>query len=219
MPPKQCVLSLPNHVRSAAAPVPSLCVPWGAARGGKAQRPFERVAAPTGGRNDAWQPSGARGQSSGDAASAAALTGPRAAAQTGTQSRPLVREPGVGGTPRRHRLGGVHHGGAVDDGGVGPRPARPIDPAASAPCRLVRSLRRGQVSLENRSCASHCATALRQQPTAPARAATCHCLGRPGPSRQRRGVTSSRVVHTSWGKPVRVVGKVVLPAGAEHPAC
>jgi hypothetical protein len=66
--------------------------PWGAARGGKAQRPFERVAAPTGGRNDAWQPSGARGQSSGDAASAAALTGPRAAAQTGTPFRPLVRE-------------------------------------------------------------------------------------------------------------------------------
>src|SRR6266851_3165526 len=57
--------------------------PWGAARGGKAQRPFERVAEPTGGRNGAWQPSSARGQSSGDAVSAAALTGPRAAAQTG----------------------------------------------------------------------------------------------------------------------------------------
>ncbi len=93
-----------------------------------------------------------------------------------------------------------------------------LDAAEASPRRCV-SWRRGQVSLGNRSCASHCATALGQQPTAPARAATCHCLGRPGPSRQRRGVTSSRVVHTSWGKPVRVVGKVVLPAGAEHPAC
>ncbi len=36
---------------------------------------------------------------------------------------------------------------------------------------------------------------------------------------QTRAVTSSRVVHTSWGKPVILVGKVVLPAGAEHPAC
>src|SRR5216683_3796249 len=67
--------------------------PWGAARGGKAQRPFERVAEPTGGRDGAWQPSRARGQSSGGAVSAAALTGPRAAAQTGIPMRPLVREP------------------------------------------------------------------------------------------------------------------------------
>src|SRR5258706_4863028 len=83
-----------------------------------------------GGRNAAWQPSRARGQSSGDAISAAALTGPRAAALTGVPFRPLVREPGVAWTPRRQRLGGVCDGAAVDDGGVGPRPARPIDPAA-----------------------------------------------------------------------------------------
>jgi hypothetical protein len=113
-----------------AKPVPSFLAPRGAARGGKAQPLFERVAEPMGGRNAAWQPSRARGQSGGDAVSAAALTGPRAAALTGTQFRPLVREPVVGGTPRRHRLGGVHHGAVVDDGGVGPRPALPIDPAA-----------------------------------------------------------------------------------------
>ncbi len=109
--------------------------PWGAARGGKAQRLFERVAEPMGGRNAAWQPSRARGQSSGDAVSAAALTGPRAAALTGVPFRPLVREPEVAWTPRRHSLGGVCDGAAVDDGGVGPQPAPPNDPAASAPCR------------------------------------------------------------------------------------
>ncbi|MGE3542272.1 MAG: molybdopterin-dependent oxidoreductase, partial [Candidatus Tectimicrobiota bacterium] len=42
-----------------------------------------RGAEPPGGRNAAWQPSGPRGQSGGDAVSAAALTSPRAAAQTG----------------------------------------------------------------------------------------------------------------------------------------
>ena len=40
-----------------------LRAPWGADREGKAQRLFERVAAPTGGRNMAWQPSGLRGLS------------------------------------------------------------------------------------------------------------------------------------------------------------
>src|SRR5882672_4221144 len=91
-----------------------------------------------GGRNAAWQPSHAREQSSGAGVSAAALTGPRAAAQTGTQFRPLVRKPVVAWTPRRQRLGGVYDGAAVDDGGVGPRPVRPNDPAASAPYRLAR---------------------------------------------------------------------------------
>jgi hypothetical protein len=81
------------HGQSVAAPVPSVCAPWGAARGGKAQRLFERVAEPTGGQNVAWQPSDLRGQSSGDALSAAALTDPRAAAQTGLPLRLLVREP------------------------------------------------------------------------------------------------------------------------------
>src|SRR5712691_9319425 len=94
--------------------------PWGAARGGKAQPLFERVAEPMGGRNAAWQPSRARGQSSGDAVSAAALTGPRAAALTGVPRRRSEREPVVAWTPRRHRLGGVCDGAAVDDGGVGP---------------------------------------------------------------------------------------------------
>src|SRR6266571_7343416 len=108
------------------------CAPRGAARGGKAQPLFERVAEPMGGRNAARQPSRLRGQSSGAGVSAAALTGPRAAALTGVPFRPLVREPGVAWTPRRQRLGGVCDGAAVDDGGVGPRPARPNDPAASA---------------------------------------------------------------------------------------
>jgi hypothetical protein len=108
-----------------------------------------------GGRNAAWQPSRARGQSSGAGVSAAALTGPRAAAQTGVPLRPTEREPVVAWTPRRHSLGGVPHGAAVDDGGVGPRPARPSDSAASAPSGLVRCLRRGQGSLGNRSGASH----------------------------------------------------------------
>ena len=103
-----------------------------------------------GGPDVAWQPSRARGQSSGDAVSAAALTGPRAAAQTGTQFRPLVRKPVVAWTPPRRCLRGVSHGGAVDDGGVGPRPARPHDPAASALCR-----KRGYGSLGYRTGASH----------------------------------------------------------------
>src|SRR5437764_6421549 len=126
-----------QHGRSAAAPVPTAVPPRGADGRGKSQRLFARVAEPTGGKNVAWQPSGLRGQSSGDAVSAAALTGPRAAAQTGTQFRPLVRKPVVAWTPRRQRLGGVCDGAAVDDGGVGPRPARPNDPAASAPYRLA----------------------------------------------------------------------------------
>jgi len=120
--------------------------PWGAARGGKAQRPFERVAEPTGGRNGAWQPSGARGQSSGDAASAAALTGPRAAAQTGTPFRPLVRELCVAWTPRRHRLGGVYHGVAVNDGGVGL-----VARSTARPCRsLPWAQRRGADGVQGR---------------------------------------------------------------------
>ena len=108
---------------------------------GKAQHPVERVAEPTGGQNVAWQPSGSRGQSSGAAVSAAARTGPRVAAQAGVPRRPLVRELVVAEKPRRPRLGGVPHGAAVDEGGVGPRPARPYDPAVSAPSRLDRCRR------------------------------------------------------------------------------
>src|SRR5439155_23416645 len=95
------------------------CAPSGAEVGAKAQRPLECFCPYQGGRNVAWQPSGSRGQSSGDAVSAAALTGPRAAAQTGIPLRQPVREPLVAWKLRRHRLGGVRHGGAVDDGGVG----------------------------------------------------------------------------------------------------
>jgi hypothetical protein len=50
-----------------------------------------------GGRNIAWQPSRKRGQSSDGAVSAAALTSPRAAAQTGVHVRSLVRKPVVAG--------------------------------------------------------------------------------------------------------------------------
>jgi hypothetical protein len=78
--------------------------------------------------------------------SVAALTGPPTAAQTGIPMRPLVCEPVVAWTPRRQRLGGVCDGAAVDDGGVGPWPARPSDSAASALCR-----KRGEGSLGNRS--------------------------------------------------------------------
>jgi len=60
--------------QSAAAPVPSLWASWGTMRWGKAPRLFERVAEPTGGRNAAWQPGRARGQSSGDGVSATART-------------------------------------------------------------------------------------------------------------------------------------------------
>jgi hypothetical protein len=69
--------------------------------------------------------------------SVAALTGPPTAALTGVPIRPFVRELVVAWTPRRHRLGGVSHSAAVDDGGVGPRPARPNDPATSALYRPV----------------------------------------------------------------------------------
>jgi hypothetical protein len=72
------------HGQSAAAPVPSFCAPWGAEVGTKAQRPMECFCPYQGGRNAAWQPSVRRGQSGGDAVSAAALTGPLTAAQTGS---------------------------------------------------------------------------------------------------------------------------------------
>jgi hypothetical protein len=172
---------------------------------------------PTGGRNVAWQPSRAWGQSSGGAVLTAALTSPRAAGQTGVHCRPLVREPGVAWTPRRQRLGGVCDGGAVDDGGVGPRPTRPNYPAASALCRLVRCLRRAQVSL------GHCrgraprppATALRQRLAAPARAAPCRCLGRPRRLRpSRRQCLLLRSCPHVLGKTVRTDGRTAAASGA-----
>jgi len=148
-----------------------------------------------GGQNIAWQPSCARGQSSGGAVSAAALTSPRAAALTGTQFRLLVREPVMAWTPRRHCLGGVSHGAAVDDGGVGFWPARPHDPPASTPCRLGRCLRRDLGYLGHRSGASpscrppHVAGGWQRQRGQPAAVVTC----------TRQGFLQ-QVVHTGWGK-------------------
>jgi len=52
---------------------------WGQRRNGR----LSAVASTTGGRNVAWQPSSQRGQPGGDGVSAAALTGPLAAALTG----------------------------------------------------------------------------------------------------------------------------------------
>ena len=87
------------------------CAPPGGRRsGGKAQRLFERVAAPTGGQNVAWQPSASAGAvQRGDGVSAAALTGPPAAAQTGVPFRPARaraiavghRAPPAAGSPTR----------------------------------------------------------------------------------------------------------------------
>jgi hypothetical protein len=75
-----------RHGQSAAAPVPSVCAPWGADRGGKAQRLFEHVAEPTGGQNSVCLCSRSQGQSSGNGVSAAALTGLPTAALTGSIS-------------------------------------------------------------------------------------------------------------------------------------
>src|SRR6266851_1294676 len=75
------------HGQSAAAPVPSTVPPRGAEVGAKAQRPLECFCLYQGGRKVAWQPSARRGQSGGDASSAAALTGPPTAAQTGVPPR------------------------------------------------------------------------------------------------------------------------------------
>jgi hypothetical protein len=76
---------------------------------------------------------------------AAARTDPRAAAQTGVHVRPLVRKPVEAWKPRRHRLGGVRSGGAVDDGGVG-RMARSTErPYRSRPWAQQREADGAQV--------------------------------------------------------------------------
>ena len=91
---------------------------------GRAPRLFERVAAPLGGRNVAWQPSARRGRCSRAVSVCAWLPG--------SVRRPLRRQASLsacscaslwGWTPRKQRLGGVPHGVAVDDGGVGLWPA------------------------------------------------------------------------------------------------
>ena len=164
------------HGQSAAAPVPSFVSPLGGMEVKQGAASVRARCRADGGPDVAWQPSRARGQCSGDAVSAAARTGPRAAAQTGTQFRPLVRKPVVAWTPPRRCLRGVSHGGAVDDGGVGPRPAPPHDPAASALCR-----KRGYGSLGHRSGVRHgrrpprCARGRQRQ----ARAVPYRCLSRP----------------------------------------
>jgi hypothetical protein len=80
-----------------------------------------------GGRNGAWQPSGSRGQSSGDAVSAAALTGPRAAVPTGL---PLVvvEERVQGGAPGLRRDRATLR--------LAPEDAGRPEPATAAPARL-----------------------------------------------------------------------------------
>src|SRR5216683_5352842 len=109
-----------------------------------------------------------------------------------TSSTIRARATVVGWTPRRHRLGGAHNGAAVDDGGVGL-----VARSTARPCRLsavpagpLTAARPGVPGKPLGREPRPLATALRQRLAAPARAATCHCLGRPGPSRHRRGVTS-----------------------------
>ena len=103
----------------------------------------------------AWQPSRARGQSDGDGVAAAALLGPRVAAQTGVHVRPLVRKPVVAG----HRGGSASAAWTMAQPWTmvawAIRPAPPNDPAASALCRLVRWLQYDPVSLDNRAGARH----------------------------------------------------------------
>jgi hypothetical protein len=73
----------PQHGQSAAAPVPSCVSPSGGGSGRQGVAAVRARCRADGGPDVAWQPSCVRGQSSGDAVSAAALTGPWAAAQTG----------------------------------------------------------------------------------------------------------------------------------------
>jgi hypothetical protein len=68
----------------------------------------------------AWQPSCARGQSSGAGVSAAALTGPRAAVQTGAQFRLLVRELGLDATAAGHSASPA--ASSASEGGLVPLP-------------------------------------------------------------------------------------------------
>src|SRR5262249_59784225 len=51
---------------------------------------------------------------------------------TGRPRRLNEREPVVAEAPRRQRLGGVHHGAAVDEGGVGP-----LARSTERPCRWL----------------------------------------------------------------------------------
>jgi len=123
----------------------------------KAPHLFERVAAPTGGRNVAWQPSRQRGQSNDGAVSVAALTCPRAAAQTGVHVRPLLRKPVVAG----HRGGIASAVCAMAQPWTTVEwtvwPARPNDPTAFS---------RGRSSAEPTACRSGIA-----QTTSPVRKA------------------------------------------------
>jgi hypothetical protein len=146
-----------RHGQSAAAPVPSFREPPGGAlvRQGPAA---VRVRCRTDGgpecRLAAQRKTGAV-QLRSVRVSVAALTGPPTAAQTGIPIRPFVRELCVGLKPRRQCLGGTCDGVAVDNGGVGPRPARPNDPAVPVLYRLVRCLRCAPGSQGPRLGASH----------------------------------------------------------------
>ena len=116
-----------------------LCAPWGADRGGKAQRPFERVAAPTGGRNSglaaqpragAVQPwrriSGCTDRSAGGCADRRTLLTIRARAAAAYAS--LGRQPAERGG---RRAAAAARGGA---GGRGLEDRSPVWKGARAPC-------------------------------------------------------------------------------------
>jgi hypothetical protein len=157
-----------------------------------------------GGRNATRQPSSSRGQSSDGVVSAAARTGPRAAAQTGAQFRPLVREPVVGWTPRRRCLRGGPHGAAVDDGGVGS-----LARATARPCRLsavqvgpLPAARPGVLGKPR---------VRKPWPPAPA------LRPRLGP-RTRQGV-SHGVIHTRWGKGGARAAELTPSVGLRQGAC
>jgi hypothetical protein len=155
--------------------------------------------------------------------SVAALTGPPTAAQPGIPLWPLVRKPCVAGTPRRPRLGGMPHGAAVDDGGVDPRPARPNNPASSAPYRLAPRA---------------CGAAWGPWDTARARAATAGHQRFAAADSARRGrphaaawadhgrgdrastsACSSGVVHTCGGKRCTRAAELLSLVGLQEPAC
>ncbi len=98
-----------------AKPVPSSVPPGGRMVGAQEPLPFGLVCPHHGGPEAvAWQPSEQRGQSSGDAVSAAALTGPLQAALTGSTAttngaRATARQPRgfAGGLARQHEAGGT----------------------------------------------------------------------------------------------------------------
>ena len=171
------------HGQSVAAPVPSLCASWGAARKGKAQRPFERVAEPTGGRKQRPGSPAARGGS--PAAQRPLERGCTDRSAGGCADRrtdPSARARALGGlddaeaSPRRCKQWRGH--GRWWRGPAACDTARPCRSSAmpAGPLTAARSGVPGKpLGREPRLPAP----ALRQRLAAPARAAPCRCLGRP----------------------------------------